>query len=277
MNTTPNNAAAKAARINIVERAAAGVSKEHTVLEAAARHAVAQFFPATCKQVRVRIEVRKGMGRGMGDAAGWATAQKSRGTEYTIRLRQGAGITSMLDTVMHEMAHVQQRMTGRLVSRYCYDKRSTVDTWQGAELVRKEVPYRERPWEVEAFALSPELVRSFFGIIGAGVPNSWGGHVARLDARRAAAAFTAQLHSAPVAVAGTKGTKGTKAPHSSQLEERITELVRSAPGCECMAFIVRSLATGTVAASSVRSALRDMLRDGLLVAGEYANEVGLAA
>lgn len=274
MNTTPNNAAAKAARINIVERAAAGVSKEHTVLEAAARHAIAQFFPAACKQVRVRIEVRKGMGRGMGDAAGWATTQKSRGTDYTIRLRQGVGITSMLDTVMHEMAHVQQRMTGRLVSRYCYDKRSAVDTWQGAELVRKEVPYREQPWEVEAFALSPQLVRSFFATIGAGVPNSWGGHVARLDARRAAAAFTAQLHSAPVAVAGTKGTK---APHSSQLEARITELVRSAPGCECMAFIVRSLATGPVAASSVRSALRGMLRDGLLVAGEYANEVTLAA
>ncbi len=269
MNTTPNIAAAKSARINIVERAAAGVSKEHEVLEAAARHAIAQFFPASCKQVRVRIEVRKGMGRGMGDAAGLAMPQKSRGTDYTIRLRQGVGILRQLDTLMHEMVHVQQGMTGRLVSRYCYDKHSAVDTWQGAELVRKEVPYREQPWEVEAFALSPKLVRSFFGIIGAGVPSSWGGHVARLDARRAAAAFTAQLSSAPVAVAG--------APHSSQLEGRITELVRSAPGCECMAFIVRSLSTGPVAASSVRSALRGMLRDGLLVAGEYANEVTLAA
>lgn len=65
--------------------------------------------------------------------------------EFTIEINKRLVTKSIIKTVIHEMIHVQQYAEGRL----------TQTDWMGQP--HPNLPYRELPWEIEAFARETEL------------------------------------------------------------------------------------------------------------------------
>jgi hypothetical protein len=65
--------------------------------------------------------------------------------EFTIEINKRLVTKSIIKTVIHEMIHVQQYAEGRL----------TQTEWMGQP--HPNLPYRELPWEIEAFARETEL------------------------------------------------------------------------------------------------------------------------
>lgn len=65
--------------------------------------------------------------------------------EFTIEINKRLVTKSIIKTVIHEMVHVQQYVEGRL----------TQTEWMGRP--HPDLPYRELPWEIEAFATEREL------------------------------------------------------------------------------------------------------------------------
>lgn len=66
---------------------------------------------------------------------------------FTIEVNKRLVIKSIIKTVLHEMIHVQQYAEGRL----------TQTEWMGKP--HPKLPYKELPWEVEAFKMEKELVK----------------------------------------------------------------------------------------------------------------------
>lgn len=57
---------------------------------------------------------------------------------------------SSIDIISHELIHLQQTQTGKLV------KGTDVILWEGVEY-SPQIEYQQRPWEIEAFEISGEL------------------------------------------------------------------------------------------------------------------------
>lgn len=62
---------------------------------------------------------------------------------FTMQVDSSVNRRRMLETVAHEMVHVQQFATGRLVER------SNDTRWEG-KVLKKQPDYWDRPWEIEA-------------------------------------------------------------------------------------------------------------------------------
>ena len=60
-----------------------------------------------------------------------------------------------LETLCHEMVHIQQLETGRL--SYKTSQISVPQKLWNGEVVPRETPYRQLPWEMEAFKLQNVL------------------------------------------------------------------------------------------------------------------------
>ena len=65
--------------------------------------------------------------------------------EFTIEINKRLGVKSIIKTVIHEMVHVKQYAEGRL----------TQTEWMGRP--HPDLPYRELPWEVEAWNMEKTL------------------------------------------------------------------------------------------------------------------------
>ena len=65
--------------------------------------------------------------------------------EFLIEINKRLGVKSIIKTVIHEMIHVKQYAEGRL----------TQTEWMGKP--HPDLPYRELPWEIEAYAKEREL------------------------------------------------------------------------------------------------------------------------
>ncbi len=90
--------------------------------------------------------------------------QKVGPNEYVVTLQRDLPWSQALDAFAHEMVHVHQRATGRLRDRWSPEGICETQ-WQGGPwLVRERIPYRERPWEKEAFEGSWPLVEGFFEV-----------------------------------------------------------------------------------------------------------------
>ena len=65
--------------------------------------------------------------------------------EFLIEINSRMREVSIIKTVLHEMIHVKQYAEGRL----------TQTEWMGRP--HPDLPYRELPWEIEAYAREQEL------------------------------------------------------------------------------------------------------------------------
>lgn len=67
-----------------------------------------------------------------------------------------------METLAHELVHVQQAVSKRLQYRVWKSDHQLHVRWEGQELGNKErIPYRQRPWEIEAFDLAAKLFKKY--------------------------------------------------------------------------------------------------------------------
>ena len=77
--------------------------------------------------------------------------------EFTIRIDTKLPIIDMVTTLLHEMVHVQQYVTGRLKctrpSEFIFEKTT----------YRHDMDYDSRPWEIEAWKKEKQLKELYYG------------------------------------------------------------------------------------------------------------------
>ena len=71
--------------------------------------------------------------------------------EFTIRIDVSIPPQEMISTVLHEMVHVWQYVTKRMVQNWVHEVRFNKVAYNS------EMPYSERPWEIEAHEKEKEL------------------------------------------------------------------------------------------------------------------------
>jgi len=77
--------------------------------------------------------------------------------EFTIRIDVSIPLEDMISTVLHEMVHVHQYLTGRMKQKW------------GDEIIfekkvfEAEMDYDSRPWEIEAHNKEKELKVKYYG------------------------------------------------------------------------------------------------------------------
>lgn len=71
--------------------------------------------------------------------------------EFTIRIDVSLPLDEMISTILHEMVHVWQYLTKRMVSKWVHEVSFNKVVYSS------EMPYDERPWEIEAHAKEKQL------------------------------------------------------------------------------------------------------------------------
>tara|TARA_B100000674_G_scaffold99380_1_gene72112 strand:- start:148 stop:564 length:417 start_codon:yes stop_codon:yes gene_type:complete len=76
--------------------------------------------------------------------------------EYTIRVDSSQARIELISTILHEMVHVYQYVTRKMTQPsgdiIMYDK--TEYSW--------DMPYKDKPWELEAHTLERDLYSKFY-------------------------------------------------------------------------------------------------------------------
>ena len=82
--------------------------------------------------------------------------------EFVIELHSNQSTSEMITTLAHELVHVEQTVSNRLVYKFDKDVNKLLVNWEGKNLGESsQIPYRERPWEVEAFSKEGILADMF--------------------------------------------------------------------------------------------------------------------
>jgi hypothetical protein len=148
----------KTLKLTVLERM--GSHRDH-VEDAARRMLSILFSTRMLNTLSIRIEIRKTkLGKSTWGTCGVGAAGSKPKRNYTIELDGKLGRDGILGTLAHELIHVQQAVSGRYQRRYWKTTGGLMCRWYG-EVVGNwnEIPYRQRPWEREAFALQSVLVR----------------------------------------------------------------------------------------------------------------------
>lgn len=113
--------------------------------------------------LKIKIHVRKTTlgARTLGQVEHDTNGSKSQKT-FLIQLRDDQSDAEKICTLAHELVHVQQNVSKRLQYRFWSSDKKLHVRWEGKELGEpSQIPYRERPWEVEAFAKEQILADMF--------------------------------------------------------------------------------------------------------------------
>ena len=82
--------------------------------------------------------------------------------EFLIELNSNQCESEMIATIAHELVHVKQSVSKEVVYKFDKDVNKLLVSWKGKELGEaSQIPYRERPWEVEAFSKEQILADMF--------------------------------------------------------------------------------------------------------------------
>lgn len=77
--------------------------------------------------------------------------------EFTIRIDVSLPLDQMIETILHEMVHVWQYVSKRMVQNWVHEVRFA------KEVYSTDLPYDDRPWEIEAHRLEKELKEKWDG------------------------------------------------------------------------------------------------------------------
>jgi hypothetical protein len=80
-----------------------------------------------------------------------------RPREFLIILNASLGKRTQLITLAHEMVHVKQHAKGELKSMLTERE----ERWHGRYIKENELPYFEKPWEIEAYGRELGLYQMF--------------------------------------------------------------------------------------------------------------------
>ncbi|MGD1524057.1 hypothetical protein [Vibrio owensii] len=149
-------------KITILQRG--GDKNDHDILESAALYYSKMLMSTRmCNTLKLRIELRatKLEAGVLGECSTENIGSKAN-KEFTIVMRRDEDINSKLSTLAHEMVHVAQKATNILQHRKWKSDNRYHTRWNGIDMgLSNSVPYNDRPWEKEAFALQRTMFNAF--------------------------------------------------------------------------------------------------------------------
>jgi len=77
--------------------------------------------------------------------------------EFTIRIDVSLPLDQMIETILHEMVHVWQYVSKRMVQNWVHEVRFVKQVYS------TDLPYDDRPWEIEAHRMEKELKEKWDG------------------------------------------------------------------------------------------------------------------
>ena len=77
--------------------------------------------------------------------------------EFTIRIDVSLPLDQMITTILHEMVHVWQYVSKRMVYKWVHEVKFAKEVYDW------DMPYDDRPWEIEAHRKEKELKELFDG------------------------------------------------------------------------------------------------------------------
>jgi hypothetical protein len=83
----------------------------------------------------------------------WVVPPDHRPREFEVEIHNRMSVELYTETLLHELWHVYQHVTGQLKDKY--NKR----LWKGID--HSETDYTDQPWEVEAHRMEKVLVKEY--------------------------------------------------------------------------------------------------------------------
>ena len=112
--------------------------------------------------ISIKLKVRKTTLKDFSGAVVSYCKGSQKQTEYAILLDYNLPTHALIEILAHEMQHVQQMVTGRLQYRVWKSDRQLHARWEGKEVgTVNSIPYRQRPWEVEAYSTQTPLFKKY--------------------------------------------------------------------------------------------------------------------
>ena len=82
--------------------------------------------------------------------------------EFVIELHSNQSTSEMITTLAHELVHIKQGVSKEVVYKFDKELNKLFVSWKGKDLGEVgQVPYRERPYEIEAFSKEQILADMF--------------------------------------------------------------------------------------------------------------------
>ena len=78
--------------------------------------------------------------------------------EFTIRIDVSLPLDEMISTILHEMVHVWQYVSKRMIQNWVHEVRFAKQVYSS------DMPYDDRPWEIEAHRVEKELKEKWDGL-----------------------------------------------------------------------------------------------------------------
>jgi len=75
--------------------------------------------------------------------------------EFTVRIDVSLPLEELISTMLHEMVHVWQYITKRMVYKWVHEVRFNKDVYSW------DMPYNDRPWEIEAHKMEKQLKEKY--------------------------------------------------------------------------------------------------------------------
>jgi hypothetical protein len=89
-----------------------------------------------------------------------------RQRSFKITLNAHHDTVTQMRILAHEMIHVKQKAKDEAQWRYNEKENTLYVRWKNnAPVKHDEIPYRERPWEVEAYALQDKYYASYIQMV----------------------------------------------------------------------------------------------------------------
>jgi len=113
--------------------------------------------PRLSIKVLTFIKIRKNLMK-LDNVFAWCVPidDHARPREFEIELEASLGRIAMIRTLAHEMVHIKQWAKNELKEYVRKDAH-----WHGSP-VSPDTPYRDLPWEVEAYAMQDKLASDYF-------------------------------------------------------------------------------------------------------------------
>lgn len=136
----------------------------HSVLLEAADYMAGLLISTRMKNsLDIRLEMRSSkLGKDVSGVCSSIANGSASSKEFTITIKRDDDINEQLLTLAHELVHVWQKCQNTLQVRRWKSDGEVHVRWAGVDAGKhEEIPYREQPWEKEAFGLE-KLMKTCF-------------------------------------------------------------------------------------------------------------------
>jgi len=146
-----------------------GGSKQHSTIEDAVRFFAKELMSTRMTNtLTIRVAMRVS-GRAKKTTRGHVEMMSNGSIAqkvFNINIDRDAHLATQLQVLAHEMIHVQQIATNRFQRRVWKSDGKLHVRWEGKDIGEGfKIPYREQPWEVEAFDNQLKLSGKFCDVL----------------------------------------------------------------------------------------------------------------